>query len=151
MQIGETLNTIRELGGKHTVLLSTHILTEVEKVCERVIIIDKGRIELDETMKSIEGREPTYVMEVRGPQETVRKFLQEQPELAKVDVRAMDGDLSTFEVHTRGGKDLREELARRIAARGWGIRKLDVRRASLDELFSKVVLRRREAVALPAA
>jgi ABC-2 type transport system ATP-binding protein len=143
VQIGETLNTIRELGGKHTVLLSTHILTEVEKVCERVIIIDKGRIELDETMKAIEGREPTYVLEVRGPQETVRKFLQEQPELAKVDVKAMDGDLSTFEVHTRGGKDLREELARRIAARGWGIRKLDVRRASLDELFSKVVLKPR--------
>jgi ABC-2 type transport system ATP-binding protein len=151
VQIGETLNTIRELGGKHTVLLSTHILTEVEKVCERVIIIDKGRIELDETMKSIESREPTYVLEVRGPQETVRKFLQEQPELAEVAVKATDGDLSTFEVHTRGGKDLREELARRIAARGWGIRKLDVRRASLDELFSKVVLRRREVVAAPAA
>src|SRR6476646_6917774 len=50
VQIGETLNTIRELRGQHTVLLSTHILTEVEKVCERVIIIDKGRIELDQTM-----------------------------------------------------------------------------------------------------
>src|SRR5262245_459572 len=64
VQINETLATIRELGGRHTVLLSTHILTEVEKVCERVIIIDKGRIKLDETMQSIEAREPSYVIEV---------------------------------------------------------------------------------------
>ena len=65
VQIAETLNTIKELGGQHTVLLSTHILTEVEKVCERVIIINKGKIELDETMKAIAAREPTYVR--RGP------------------------------------------------------------------------------------
>jgi ABC-2 type transport system ATP-binding protein len=151
VQIGETLNTIRELGGKHTVLLSTHILTEVEKVCERVIIIDKGRIELDQTMNAIEAREPTYVVEVRGPVDTVKKFLQDQPELAKVEAKPADGDLTSFEVHTKGGKDLREELARRLAARGWGIRKLDVRRVSLDALFSAVVLREREAVATPAA
>src|SRR5262245_27623337 len=44
LQIDETLKTIRELGGRHTVLLSTHILTEVEKVCERVMIINKGRV-----------------------------------------------------------------------------------------------------------
>jgi ABC-2 type transport system ATP-binding protein len=150
VQIGETLNTIRELRGQHTVLLSTHILSEVEKVCERVIIIDKGRIELDETMKSIERREPTYVLEVRGPAEVVTKFLQEQPELAKVHAGPPDGDLTTFEVHTKGGKDLREELARRLSARGWGLRKLDVRKVSLDALFSAVVLRRREP-AVPAA
>src|SRR6476646_7103007 len=71
VQIQETLNTIRELGGQHTVLLSTHILAEVEKVCERVIIINKGKIELDDTMRSIENREPTHVVEVRGPHDAV--------------------------------------------------------------------------------
>jgi ABC-2 type transport system ATP-binding protein len=150
VQIGETLNTIRELGGRHTVLLSTHILTEVEKVCERVIIIDKGRIKLDQTMKAIEAREPTYVVEVRGPAETVTRFLQEQPELASVEAKPVDGELTAYEVHTRGGRDLREELARRLAARGWGIRKLDIRRVSLEALFTDVVLRQREA-ATPAA
>jgi gliding motility-associated transport system ATP-binding protein len=149
VQIGETLNAIRDLGGKHTVLLSTHILAEVEKVCERVIIIDKGRIELDQTMKAIEAREPTYVIEVRGPLDTVKKFLHDQPELATVDSKPLDGDLAAFEVHTKGGRDLREELARRLAARGWGIRKLDVRRVSLEALFTGVVLRRREQA--PAA
>jgi ABC-2 type transport system ATP-binding protein len=150
VQITETLNTIRELGGQHTVLLSTHILTEVEKVCERVIIIDKGKIELDRTMKDIESDEPTYLVEVRGPTDAVTKFLQDQPELAAVAAKPGDGDLTTFEIHTRGGKDLREELARRLSARGWGIRKLDVRRVSLEALFTGVVLRRRDA-AVPAA
>src|SRR5207248_2225914 len=126
VQIGETLNTIRELGGRHTVLLSTHILAEVEKVCERVIIIDKGRIELDETMKAIAAREPTYEVEVRGPRDAVANFLREQPEFVKVEARPADGELTTFEIATRGGRDLREELARRLSARGWGIRRLDV-------------------------
>jgi ABC-2 type transport system ATP-binding protein len=151
VQIGETLNTIKELGGRHTILLSTHILTEVEKVCERVVIIDKGKIELDETMKAIAAREPTYVVEVRGPAEAVTKFLQEQPELAKVVPGPADGDLTAYEIHTKGGRDLREELARRLSARGWGIRKLDVRRVSLEALFTGVVLRRRDAVPQPAA
>jgi ABC-2 type transport system ATP-binding protein len=144
VQIGETLNTIKELRGQHTVLLSTHILSEVEKVCERVIIVNKGKIELDETMKAIGSREPTYVVEVRGPGDTVLKFLQEQPEFVRVEAKPGEGDLTAFEIHTKGGKDLREELARRLSARGWGIRKLDVRKVSLEALFTGVVLRRRE-------
>ena len=77
----------------------------METVCERVIIIDKGRIELDETMKAIGSREPTYVVEVRGPGETVMKFLQEQPEFARVEAKPSEGDLTSFEIHTKGGKD----------------------------------------------
>src|SRR4051812_20378694 len=71
VQIGETLAAIRELGGRHTVLLSTHILPEVEKVCERVIIINKGRIRFGDSLKSIAQREPTLVVEVRGPSDAV--------------------------------------------------------------------------------
>jgi ABC-2 type transport system ATP-binding protein len=138
VQINETLNTIRELGGKHTVLLSTHILPEVEKVCERVIIIDKGRIKLDETMKAIEAREPSYAIEVRGPAETVTKFLQDQSELSSVEVKP-HGDLTEFLVKTRDRKDPREALAAKISAKGWGIRKLELRKVNLDALFNEVV------------
>src|SRR5215210_3031419 len=58
LQIRETLNTIKGLAGTHTVLLSTHILSEVELVCGRVIIISKGQIKFDNTLKSISDREP---------------------------------------------------------------------------------------------
>jgi ABC-2 type transport system ATP-binding protein len=142
VQITETLNTIKELGGQHTVLLSTHILTEVEKVCERVIIINKGQIKFDDTMKSINSREPTLVIEVRGPADTITKFFQDQPELASVTAKQADGDLTTFEIKTRDRyKDLREVLAKRVAEKGWGIRRLDLRRENLEDLFTAVVLR----------
>jgi ABC-2 type transport system ATP-binding protein len=145
VQIGETLTTIKELGGQHTVLLSTHILSEVEKVCERVIIINKGRIELDETMKAIAAREPAYVIEVRGPEQAVTRFLQEQPEVISVMGVPVANDVTSFEIKTKGSQDLREQLAQRVLARGWGVRELSVRRVSLEALFTAVVLHRSEA------
>jgi ABC-2 type transport system ATP-binding protein len=154
VQIGETLNTIRELGGRHTVLLSHHILTEVEKVCERVIIINRGRIRFDDTLSSINKREPTLVVEVRGPAEQVTKFLQEQPDVASVAAAPVDADLTAYQIKTRDRQDLREALAARLAGRGWGIRRLDLRRESLEDLFTAVVLRDGQAVAagqVPAA
>jgi ABC-2 type transport system ATP-binding protein len=151
IQIRETLATIRELGGRHTVLLSTHILPEVEKVCERVIIINKGRIRFDDTLKSIEQREPTLMLEVRGPAETVTRFLREQPDLASVAATSADGDLTGYEIKTRG-KDLRESLSTRLAARGWPIRRLDLKRASLEDVYAAVVLRQEgQPEAAPAA
>ncbi|VTU01379.1 abc transporter : ABC-type multidrug transport system, ATPase component OS=Singulisphaera acidiphila (strain ATCC BAA-1392 / DSM 18658 / VKM B-2454 / MOB10) GN=Sinac_5947 PE=4 SV=1: ABC_tran [Gemmataceae bacterium] len=153
VQITETLNTIKELGGDHTVLLSTHILSEVEKVCDRVVIIDKGRIKFDDTLKSISDREPTVVAEVRGPGEAVTRFLQDQPELLSVAAKGTDGDLTTFEIKARDPrKDVREELAKRLVGRGWGVRRLESRRVSLDDLFSAVVFREADPAATePAA
>jgi ABC-2 type transport system ATP-binding protein len=149
VQINETLATIRELGGKHTVLLSTHILTEVEKVCERVIIIDKGRIKLDETMKSIEAREPRYVIDVSGPYSTVLKFLGEQSEVTSVESKKQMGDWTEFELKARDRKDPREALAAKVVAKGWAIRRLERKPVKLDELFDEVV-RSRYAPTTPA-
>jgi len=152
VQIGETLNTIKELGGRRTVLLSTHILSEVEKVCERVIIINKGRIRFDDTLQSIAAREPTLVVEVRGPAEAVTRFLQEQPDVLSVKAVGHDGDLTYFEIKSRDRKDLREALSVKLAGHGWPIRRLDLRRESLEKLFSDVVLARAaEPAAAPAA
>jgi ABC-2 type transport system ATP-binding protein len=139
VQINETLNTIKELGGAHTVLLSTHILPEVEKVCERVIIIDKGRIKLDETLKSIEGREPSYLIEVRGPVEVVTRFFREQPELSSVDAKPHGDDLTEFEVRAKDRKDPREPLAAKLIAKGWSLRRLEQRKVNLEAMFNEVV------------
>jgi ABC-2 type transport system ATP-binding protein len=148
VQINETLSTIRELGGKHTVLLSTHILPEVEKVCERVIIIDKGQIKLDDTLKAIESREPTYVVEVRGPAESVTRFLQEQQELTTVETKH-HGELTEFVLKSREQKDPREGLAAKLVAKGWGVRRLELKKVNLDALFNEVVRNRAAPVPLP--
>jgi ABC-2 type transport system ATP-binding protein len=139
IQIQQTLETIKALGGRQTVLLSTHILSEVEKICERVIIVNKGQVKFDDTLRSIEQREPVLQVEVRGPGEEVTRFLRDQPELSLVDpVSSVDG-VTAFEVKTKNRQDLREALAARLAAKGWGIRRLDLRRVSLDDLFDAVV------------
>ena len=150
VQITETLNTIRELRGQHTVLLSTHILSEVEKVCERVIIINKGRIRFDNTLKSIADREPTFVIELRGPVDAAAKFLHDQPDVTSVAVASTDGDLVTFDIKAKPGRDPREAIAGKVAAKGWAVRRLDVRRVSLEDMYSAVVLGRDEQTA-PAA
>jgi ABC-2 type transport system ATP-binding protein len=145
VQIQETLNTIRELGGQHTVLLSTHILPEVEKVCERVIIINKGQIKFDNTLKSIAEREPVMQVEVRGPSEAVTQFLREQPEVVSASALPVsDGDLTAYEIKTRDRKDHREAISGRLASRGWAIRRLDLKRASLEDVYTSVVLRPEE-------
>src|SRR5262245_10741504 len=128
VQINETLNTIKELGGKHTVLLSTHILPEVEKACERGIIIDKGRDKLDGTPKSIESSEARDIIEVRGPDDVVTRFLREQPELTSVEAKPHGNDLTEFIVKARDQKDPREGLASKVGAKGWGIRRLEQRK-----------------------
>jgi ABC-2 type transport system ATP-binding protein len=145
VQIQETLNTIRELGGQHTVLLSTHILPEVERVCERVIIINKGQIKFDNTLKSIAEREPVMQVEVRGPSEAVTQFLREQPEVVSASALPVsDGDLTAYEIKTRDRKDHREAISGRLASRGWAIRRLDLKRASLEDVYTSVVLRPEE-------
>ena len=150
VQINETLATIRELRGRHTVLLSTHILTEVEKVCERVMIIDKGRIKLDETMKAIESREPSYAIEVRGPADAVTKFMKDQSDLSAVETKSHDGDLIEFEVKTKDRKDPREALASKLIAKGWAVRRLELRKVNLDALFNEVVRNRYAPAPAPA-
>lgn len=149
VQIGETLATIKELGGQHTILFSTHVLPEVEKVYDRVIIIDKGRIKFDETKKAIESREASYLLEVRGPADAVTAFLRDQPELASVEAKPIESDLTGFELKTRDRKDHREVLAARVAAKGWGLRRVEVQRPSLEAIFNDVVRRRQQAETAP--
>jgi ABC-2 type transport system ATP-binding protein len=141
---------INELGGRHTVLLSTHILTEVEKVCERVIIIDKGKLKLDKTMKEIESSEPAYAVEVRGPGTAVGAWLKEQPELTSVEEKKAHGDHTEFEVRGKSGTDPREALATKLHAKGWGLRKLELRPVKLEALFNEVVLNRAAPAPAPS-
>jgi len=142
IQIRETLNTIRGLAGTHTVLLSTHILSEVEQICERVIIISRGTIRWDGQLSKLAEQVPVLLLEVRGPAEDVTGVLQHEPGVKKVTSRPLDDGVTGYEIEQEKGKDLREALAKRVIEKGWTVRRLDLRRKNLEALYTDVVLSR---------
>lgn len=141
----DTLGLIRELGDKHTILLSTHILPEVEEVCRRVIIISQGRIVLSDQLANL-SKDTTIVVEVRGPADAVRETLAKAEGVrgvATVGLEGGDSGLCAFEVQTHDDRDLREALSQRLSKQGWTLRRLDLRRKSLREHFVAVTMMRR--------
>src|SRR5581483_11758563 len=99
LQIRETLALIKELGERHTVLLSTHILSEVDAVCERVIIIAGGRVGLSQTLDEIEDQTVTLV-EARGPEDAISSSLRGLSGVASVQHRPVEDGVASFEVRT---------------------------------------------------
>jgi ABC-2 type transport system ATP-binding protein len=140
IQILEVRALIRELGARHTILLSTHILPEVEAVCSRVIIIARGRIAVDERLDDLR-RDSAIVVEARGPADAIRGALQTVPGVDRVITDLEDGPYAEFRVLTRDGRDLREAIGQKLAGGGWPLRRLDLRRSSLEERFIQAVNR----------
>ncbi len=142
IQIRETLAAIKALAGTHTVLLSTHILSEVEAICDRVIIINRGSLMWDGQLSALASEVPTLVMDLAGPAGAVAEWLPTVagPRVARA-LPAEDG-LIRCEVEQAAGEDLRETLAKQAVERGFGLRRLDLRRKNLETLYTEVVLRR---------
>ncbi len=139
VQIRETLNTIKELAGSHTVLLSTHILPEVEAICNRVMIINRGTIRWDGMLSTLAKQAPVIVMEVRGPASEVKPFLTKEPGVTGVRQASGDQNLAFYEIDAPA--ELLEPLAKKVIEKGWLIRRLDLRRQRLEDLYMNVVLR----------
>jgi ABC-2 type transport system ATP-binding protein len=148
VQIREVRALIRELGNQHTILLSTHIMSEVEAVCSRVIIIERGKIAVDDTLHNLRS-DGAIVLEVRGTADAVRRVLESAPGVARLGVVRKDGEYTTFEVQAADGADLREALAARVLQNGWSLRKLDIRRNTLEDRFIQAVTQ--QAVTTEAA
>ncbi|MFO0953653.1 MAG: ATP-binding cassette domain-containing protein [Isosphaeraceae bacterium] len=140
IQIREVRALIRELGERHTILLSTHIMSEVEAVCGRVIIIARGRIAADQPLDQLRS-ESTIVVEARGPADAVRRALETAPGVERVVPAGVEGDHASFEVRTHDGADLREALGQRVFQNGWPLRRLDLRHVTLEDRFVEAVTR----------
>jgi len=138
VQIRETLALIKELGEKRTILLSTHILSEIEAVCQRVIIIHRGRVSSDRPLRELASLDEILV-EVHGPTEQVKNVLQTTDGVEEVSALGQEGGVASFEIRTKDGKDLREAIAQRISRNGWGIRQIDARRRTVEEHFLDLV------------
>ena len=136
-QIRQVRDLIKNLGKQHTILLSTHILPEVEMTCSRVIIINKGRIEACDTPENLLGEIRTatgVVLEAKVGQDNGAEQLKQITGVRDV-TSATEGDWHTFSLRVESGADVREEVFRLAAERRWSVRELTQRKATLEDVF----------------
>jgi ABC-2 type transport system ATP-binding protein len=142
-QIIETRELIRSLAGSHTIILSTHILSEVEHSCERVIIINKGKLVATDSVanltKRLRGTESVQVeveaVDGRPQTADVQQRLEQISGVSRVLAREpKDGHL-TFEVESQQGRHIRADLARAVVGSGWNLTELRPVGLSLEDIF----------------
>jgi ABC-2 type transport system ATP-binding protein len=140
-QIIETRELIRGLAGDHTIVLSTHILPEVSQTCQRVVIINKGRVVAVDTPENLtarlRGAETLYV-QVDAAGADAAAALGAVPGVLRVGLADQRSGSGAYEVEGERGRDIRRDLAREIVTRGWGLLELRPMRMSLEEVFLQV-------------
>ncbi len=138
----ETLGLIKELAGEHTIILSTHILPEVEQTCEKVIIISRGKLVATDTMANLNSRlrgAELVSVEVEGRsgslnRDSVQQRLEQIPGVSKVTYREARQDRLLFHVESMQGKTVRPDIARCIVQADWNLIELHTAGLSLEEL-----------------
>ena len=137
-QIIETRRLIKELAGTHTIILSTHILPEVSQTCQRVVIINKGKVVAIDTPETLIGRlrgAETMSLQVEGEPAAVTTALERVPGITRVNPTERRDRLVSFEVESEAGRDVRSELARAVVGGGFGLLELRPMRMSLEDVF----------------
>jgi ABC-2 type transport system ATP-binding protein len=160
-QIIETRELIKGLAGDHTIILSTHILPEVEAMCQRVMIIARGKLVATDTMENLNSRlhgAETVAMEVlprdgSGSAEWARSVHERLEKVTGVNrvipKDAKDGR-ARFTVESQKGSYVRPELARAVIESGWQLNELHGMGLSLEEIFLELTATKSEAASEPA-
>ena len=138
-QIRQTRGLIKQLGERRTVILSTHILPEVEMVCSRVMIINRGRIVPEEEINRLLQR-PALYLETKGDDEQAKRILRDIAGVTKVTLLER-GETQRFEIEHEKGADVREEVSETVARQGWPVLEFRPVAASLEEVFVKITTR----------
>lgn len=139
-QIRETRRLIGDLARRHTILLSSHILPEVEAVCQRTIIIAGGKIRASGSISEVRDRikgASGLIAEIRGPHDAVSKAVRAVEGVREVEASTVDG-WSRLRIRSTEGKDVREEIARLASRNDWGLRELRLEVGSLEEFFIQI-------------
>ena len=141
-QITEIRDLIKEIGKEKTVIFSTHILSEVSATCDRVIIVNNGKIvgegKPDELAKKAGSKELIYV-KIKGPKNEVLKTLENMDNIEKASVKDKETDeIYGYEIEPKAGVDLREYLSMTVMKRGWSIFEFSKRSMSLEDVFKEL-------------
>src|SRR5687768_198576 len=146
-QLRSVRELIKSLGGRHTVLLSTHILPEVEMTCSRVLILHRGEILAADTTENLHKtifKAGPVIAEIAAPMPDLIQAWAEVETVMHVDVSAMDGEYSRCSLTPRDGIDLRPVVFDLAKRRGWTLRELTRGRHTLEDIFIKVTRGERE-------
>lgn len=136
-QIRAVRQLIKDLGKDRTVLLSTHILAEVEMVCSRAIIINRGEIEASDTIANLSMRvqSGSVLIEVKAEEKEAVEALGRIGHLSQCDVKAKHGEWVTIECLAKPGEDIRGDVDEMIKKRNWPLREFTRARATLEDVF----------------
>ena len=142
IQVVETRQLIKDLGGEHTLIVSTHILPEVSQICERVIVIHEGRVvAIDEPQnlaRALIGSERVD-LQIKGPQQDVLKVLGAVDGVGDVYRINMErGEIPRYRVESELGREIRASLARAVVEADWELHRLEAVTMSLEEIFLRL-------------
>jgi len=148
VQIRQVRQLIKDLGKTHTILLSTHILPEVEMTCDRVVIIHRGRILASDTpdnlIKTLHAGGLIQV-EVRGPGSEVQAKLGAVEGVESVNAKLIEDGYVRVSVTPRAGADPRENIYQAVVGNGWALRELARTRTTLEDIFVQITREEDEA------
>jgi ABC-2 type transport system ATP-binding protein len=157
-QINETRDLIRSLAGDHTIILSTHILSEVEQTCEKVIIINKGRLMATDSVENLQNRArgaESVLVEVASrngdlDSQAVVQRLEQIAGVSRVLSRENREGRMVFEIESQKNQSVRGDIARAVVEGGWDLNELRTAAASLEEIFLQLTQEQKEIQEEPA-
>lgn len=141
-QIIEIRTLIKKLGKNHTVILSSHILSEVQAVCDRIVVIDRGKLVANDTTEHLShnlSADHKLTVQVEGPTKEVNALLEQIPQMVEVHLnRTIDKTIGEYELNAEEGCDIRREVFKRMAARNYPILLMRSSELTLEEIFLKL-------------
>lgn len=142
-QIIEIRTLIKRLGKNHTVVLSSHILSEVQAVCDKIVVINNGKVVADDTEENLSASlvgVHRLTVKIDGPRAEVRDLIMSIPEVESVKLVADRNGVCEFTIESAKEADIRRELFTRMAERSWYILELKTSEMSLEDIFLRLTM-----------
>ena len=143
-QVAEVRDIIKELGKHHSVIFSSHILSEVSAICDRVVIINKGVIRAVDTIENLKSRfdtNPVLCIKLGGDREEIEKIIKSVVGVAEISEIKPDGEnINTFMVKLSGNEDeVRGKIVSEVVSKGFTLIEVSTEKADLEEIFIKLI------------
>ncbi len=147
LQIRSVRQLIKEMGRNQTVLISTHILPEVEMTCNRVVILYEGKVlaaDTPDNLRRLMGNGSLVVAEIAAPRIELQSCWEQHGEIDHFDISVTEGDYYRCALTPSNGTDLRPLIYSLVRERGWGLRELTLKQHSLEDIYVQLIRPRGE-------